>query len=79
MASGTGNSWVEGANDPAGDFPLANLPIGVVAGEGRGLRIGIRIGAFIVDCRALAASGLLNRLDRTIIDALGGHRSLQHQ
>ena len=72
MASGTGNSWVEGANDPAGDFPLANLPIGVVAGEGRGLRIGIRIGAFIVDCRALAASGLLNRLDRTIIDALGG-------
>ena len=72
MASGTGNSWVEGANDPAGDFPLANLPIGVVAGEGRGLRIGIRIGAFIVDCRALAASGLLNRLDQTIIDALGG-------
>jgi len=72
MASNTGKSWVEGANDPAGDFPLANLPIGVVAGEGRGLRIGIRIGAFIVDCRALAASGLLNRLDQTIIDALGG-------
>lgn len=72
MASNRGNSWVEGANDPAGDFPLANLPIGVVAGEGRGLRIGIRIGAFIVDCRALAASGLLSRLDQPIIDALGG-------
>ena len=67
-----GMSWVEGANEPAGDFPLANLPMGVVAGEGRGVRIGIRIGAFIVDCRALAESGMLARLDRTISDSLCG-------
>ena len=46
--------------------------MGVVAGEGRGVRIGVRIGAFIVDCKALAESGLLGRLDRSIVDALAG-------
>ncbi len=62
---------MEGADDPATDFPLANLPMGVIAGEGRGLRIGVRIGAFIVDCRTLVESGLLAaRLDQKITDAL---------
>lgn len=65
-------SWVDGANDVAGDFPLANLPFGVVAGEGRGLRIGVRIGAFIVDCRALVEGGFLARLDEPIRTALSG-------
>ncbi len=46
--------------------------MGVIAGEGRGLRIGVRIGAFIVDCRALSETGLLGRLDRKIVDALAG-------
>lgn len=63
-------SWVEGANDPHADFSLANLPFGVIAGEGRGLRIGVRIGAFIVDCRALVEAGSLARLDESIRDAL---------
>ncbi len=65
-------SWVEGANDSASGFSLANLPFGVVGGEGRGLRIGVRIGAFIVDCRALVEAGLLARLDDSIRTALTG-------
>ncbi len=65
-------SWVEGANDVAGDFSLANLPFGVVASEGRGLRIGVRIGASIVDCRALVEGGFLARLDEPIRTALSG-------
>lgn len=65
-------SWVEGANDVAGDFSLANLPFGVVASEGRGLRIGVRIGASIVDCRALVEGGFLARLSQPIQTALTG-------
>ena len=63
-------SWVDGSTRTDGDFPLQNLPLGVVAAEGRGRRIGIRIGDFIVDVRTLAECGLLGRLDRSIVDAL---------
>ncbi|MSR70104.1 MAG: fumarylacetoacetase [Phycisphaerales bacterium] len=72
MTSIAGQSWVEGANDADGDFSLANLPMGVVAGEGRGLRIGVRIGAFIVDCRVLVEAGFLAQLDEPIRSALTG-------
>lgn len=72
MSAINSQSWVEGANEPDGDFPLANLPFGVVAGEGRGLSIGVRIGACIVDCRALVESGVLARLDQSIRTALSG-------
>ncbi|MBT0669435.1 fumarylacetoacetase [Novosphingobium profundi] len=51
-------SWVESANDHA-DFPIQNLPLGVVShlgGPGRGA---IAIGEMVLDLAALAASGLL--------------------
>lgn len=64
------SSWVGGADDVGTDFPLANLPMGVVAGEGRGSRIGVRIGNFILDCRELVESGAAGRLDKTVAGAL---------
>jgi fumarylacetoacetase len=59
-------SWVESANDPAGDFPIQNLPFGVFRRKGskEPPRGGVAIGEEILD---LAAVGLrtgpnLNRL-----------------
>src|SRR3954454_10837508 len=48
-------SWVESANDPAGDFPIQNLPLGIfrkrkTSEEPRG---GVAIGDQILDLRAL--------------------------
>ncbi|QYK40342.1 MAG: fumarylacetoacetase [Paracoccaceae bacterium] len=52
-------SWVETANDPSCDFPLANLPYGVFAAPGRDARCGVAIGDRVVDLAALSAAGLL--------------------
>jgi fumarylacetoacetase len=56
-------SWVDSAGD-ASDFPLQNLPFGIVAGRhgdtGAGEPHGaVRIGDEVLDLRLLAASGLL--------------------
>lgn len=50
-------SWVESANDPAGDFPIQNLPFGVFRRRGakEAPRGGVAIGDQILD---LAAVGL---------------------
>ncbi|MCH2135821.1 MAG: fumarylacetoacetase [Phycisphaerales bacterium] len=51
MSDHVARSWVESANDPASDFPLANLPWGVFAGaDGLG-RIGVAIGDRVLDVR----------------------------
>jgi fumarylacetoacetase len=52
------NSWVEGANDPAADFTLANLPFGVFD-AGDGARIGVPIGDQVLDIAAAMDAGLL--------------------
>ena len=46
-------SWVAGANDPAGDFPIQNLPLGVFRRRGRreALRLGVAIGDQVLDLR----------------------------
>ncbi len=46
-------SWIGGANDPNGAFPLNNLPCGVFE-DGRGARCGVAIGAFVLDVGAIA-------------------------
>ena len=63
---GAARSWVESANDPQSDFPLANLPYGVFRRKGsdEAPRGGVAIGDQVLD---LAAVGLdtgpnLNRL-----------------
>ena len=53
-------SWVESANDPAGDFPLQNLPAGVFhADSSPAPRIGIAIGDQVLDLAAAGSAGLL--------------------
>ena len=61
-------SWVEAANDPQTDFPLANLPLGVFRRQGR-TGIGTAIGDQILDLRASARLGLLEGLAQALIAA----------
>lgn len=52
-------SWVESANDPAGDFPLQNLPFGVFCREQSAApRCGVAIGDEILDLSAAREAGL---------------------
>lgn len=53
-------SWVESANDPAGDFPIQNLPFGIFSrGESREApRIGVAIGDQILDLSTVCRAGL---------------------
>src|SRR6185295_5209753 len=48
-------SWVESANDPAGDFPIQNLPFGVFRRKGskESPRGGVAIGDQVFDLAAL--------------------------
>src|SRR5260370_23405384 len=54
-------SWVESANRPGCDFPIQNLPVGVfqVPEESR-TRLGIAIGAFILDAGEWLAGDMLD-------------------
>ena len=56
----TRRSWVASANDPAGDFPLQNLPAGIFrTAEQPAPRPGIAIGDQILDLAAAGSAGLL--------------------
>jgi len=55
------DSWVESAADPASDFPIQNLPLGVFRrpGTDEKWRVGMAIGSEILDLAAASRSGLL--------------------
>ncbi len=52
-------SWVAAANEPGADFPLQNLPLGVFRSGTVGPRIGVAIGASVLDLRAALEAGVL--------------------
>lgn len=53
-------SWVDTANDPAGDFPIQNLPFGIFSdAKHAARRAGVALGDRIVDLAALARAGLV--------------------
>ncbi|HEX5819056.1 MAG TPA: fumarylacetoacetase [Gemmatimonadales bacterium] len=54
-------SWVESAADPATDFPLQNLPLGIFRrrGSDEAPRPGVAIGDQVLDLSVAAVSGLL--------------------
>jgi len=54
-------SWIESANGPGADFPIQNLPLGVLR-DGPSLVIGVAIGDRILDLRHAAQAGLLHVL-----------------
>jgi fumarylacetoacetase len=64
-------SWVASANDPATEFPLANLPYGVFIHAHR-TRIGVAIGDRILDLQACASESLLASLPSAVVDACTG-------
>ena len=65
-------SWVESANAPDTDFPLANLPFGVFRrGEAGAPRIGVAIGDRVLDLEAAREDGLLAGLDEETVSACG--------
>ncbi|HEY2474656.1 MAG TPA: fumarylacetoacetase [Candidatus Cybelea sp.] len=51
------DSWIE--VEPESDFPVQNLPFGVFERDGVA-RIGVAIGAFVLDLAALAETGMLD-------------------
>lgn len=55
-------SWVAGANDPACDFPIQNLPLGVFRRRGRREppRVGVAIGDQVLDLRRCRDMRLLD-------------------
>jgi fumarylacetoacetase len=57
-------SWVESANDPAGDFPIQNLPFGVYSRRGTRdtPRVGVAIGDQVLDIAAGLAAGVFDGL-----------------
>jgi len=64
-------SWVESAADPATDFPLSNLPLGIFRRERGTPRPGVAIGDQVLDLAAAATDGLLAAAPAAA-DACGG-------
>lgn len=53
-------SWIETANVAETDFPIQNLPYGVISSVDRGPRCAVAIGDQIVDLMRLEEAGLIN-------------------
>jgi fumarylacetoacetase len=56
-------SWVDSANADGADFPVQNLPFGVLRQGGGDRRIGVAIGDRVLDLRSAAERGLLGDPD----------------
>ncbi len=62
-------SWLDSANSPDTDFPLANLPYGVFSVGDGDLRCGVAIGERILDATGLEAAGILRAdADADVLD-----------
>lgn len=53
-------SWIESANKPGSDFPLANLPYGAFRAAKQAPRCCIAIGDLVLDLALLEKAGLIN-------------------
>ena len=63
-------SWVPGAQIEGGDFPIQNLPYGAfVSKEGNGARLGVAIGDYVLDLRAVSENNLLNKVSEQVVMA----------
>ncbi|MBI3569320.1 MAG: fumarylacetoacetase [Gemmatimonadetes bacterium] len=64
-------SWVDDANAPGTDFPIQNLPFGVFRHDFEERpRVGIAIGAHVLDCMAAVRAGVFDALSPPVRDAL---------
>jgi len=63
-------SWVSGANEPDGDFPIQNLPLGVFARRGGGVhRVGVAIGTQVLDLATCADRNHLEGVGPQVVRA----------
>jgi fumarylacetoacetase len=62
--------WIESANETGCDFPLQNLPYGVIRNR-EGTFLGIGIGDRILNLQACASEGLFSSLSEPIVKACG--------
>ncbi|HUQ83513.1 MAG TPA: fumarylacetoacetase, partial [Gemmatimonadaceae bacterium] len=62
-------SWVESANDPSGDFPIQNLPLGIFGGPDGVRRAGVAIGDRILALDSVLVHGLLDGEARAAAEA----------
>ncbi|MCB1388174.1 MAG: fumarylacetoacetate hydrolase family protein, partial [Rhodobacteraceae bacterium] len=60
-------SWLDSANDPAGPFPLNNLPCGVFSTPGAAPRCGVAIGDQVLDVAGMERAGLLRLSDKPLL------------
>jgi len=65
VTDGSGSTWVEVEN--GSPFPLTNLPYGVFSPGDGPPRVGVAIGAQVLDLAALAGSGLLPGMDGAFV------------
>jgi fumarylacetoacetase len=63
-------SWVESAQSPGTDFPIQNLPFGVIA-TGEDARPAVAIGDRVLDLRHARDAGHLGSLDAALAESLG--------
>ncbi len=56
-------SWVPVEKDS--DFPIQNLPFGIFINDGKTARVGVAIGAYVLDLYALQKGGYLDAFDLT--------------
>ncbi|MSU91292.1 fumarylacetoacetase [Rhodobacteraceae bacterium 2CG4] len=59
-------SWIDSANAPGTDFPIQNLPWGVFSEPGGPKRVGVAIGAHILDVTAAETAGLVRASDAPV-------------
>jgi fumarylacetoacetase len=64
-------SWVAFADGHA-DFPLQNLPLGIVAPHGEAPRAAVAIGESVLDLPALLHAGLLSSAAAALVEAAPG-------
>ena len=70
-------SWVASANYPGADFPIQNLPLGVLRGGPPGApRLGVAIGDRVLDLRRCREMRLLDGLPPAVIAAAAEETSL---
>jgi len=63
-------SWVPGAAEPGGDFPIQNLPFGAFrTGMDEVSRLGVAIGDHILDLRGALENGLLEGVSGPLAEA----------
>ncbi|WP_420380999.1 fumarylacetoacetase [Novosphingobium sp.] len=68
---GTARSWVASANGHC-DFPIQNLPFGIVSSRGSKPWAGTAIGDYVLDLHAAAAAGLLSGAAGRAVAAMAG-------